>query len=406
MEYDLLEVIPDQKLVLRGKTSTVEALDTLTFVSIGPSETEIHYRADLSFLGGMAKAEFLLGPWCHRIGKKAVAGLHRALTPETALREESLLSKISAKTLVPLMATFTERGYLAMPNKGLSEYMNGKTVVLTGPTSGLGLAAACEFSRLGANLILVGRDPERLAHAKQRVLDFSGADEDRVRVFEAELSLVSEVHRIGAEIRASTPRIDVLVNNAGAVFSTRKETSEGHELSLSLNLLVPWTLTEVLLPALRASRGRVIQVSTGGIYTQAVAIDDLEFRHGDYDGLKAYARAKRALVAATEAIAERETTMGSGVTLHSMHPGWAATPGVERSLPRFNQVLRKTLRDSRMGADTIVWLACSQAVQGVSGRFWFDRIPRSTEVLPGTALGPKERITLSRWLETQSRLRS
>jgi dehydrogenase/reductase SDR family protein 12 len=126
------------------------------------------------------------------------------------------------------------------------------------------------------------------------------------------------------------------------------------------------------------------------MYTQTLQADDLENRAGAFDGVKAYAQMKRAQVLLAEHWAEEWRS--DGVSVHAMHPGWAATPGVARSLPGFNRVMERYLRDSRMGADTVVWLGSSPEVAAHSGKFWFDRKPRPTQlsVLGSAHLGKSE----------------
>lgn len=395
MRYCIEELETDRRIVLRGQGDGFSAFDTISIEPLSADSARIDYRAEITFHGPASHIEPLLSPWLNRVGRQAVAGLQRALTPQPP-QPPGMLSRIGQRLILPGAWSFTERGYLAMPDKGLSEFVDGRTYVITGPTSGIGLASACQLARLGGRLLLVGRDPERLARAMAEIRDFSGCANDKVICLDAELSLLSEVDRISQEIYYHAPRIDGLINNAGALFAERDETAEGNERALAINLLSPWFLTRELLPALRQAGGRVINVASGGMYLQPLHLDDMQYQQGPYDGSKAYARAKRALVAVTEHWAQTITD----VDFHSMHPGWAATPGVARSLPAFNRRLGKWLRDSRMAADTIVWLATSSAVAGDSGRFWFDRRPRPTALLPGTAVSAAERDALIEWLDS------
>jgi dehydrogenase/reductase SDR family member 12 len=397
MAYELVGMVDDEELVLEGRGDGFSAHDVIRFRAVGDGQTEIHYRARLSFSGLMGKVTPALKPWLDRVGKKAVEGLERALTIEDHVSEPSWWETSAARTAAEAYA-YTERGYLAMDNKGLSEFVDGKTMVITGPTSGLGLAAACELARLGARLVLVGRDGARLARACQEIVDFSGCSPQDLNVVTADLALMADVRVASAEIARVAGPIDVLINNAGALFNERGETSEGMERTLAINLLAPYLLTRELLPHLRAPGARVINVSSGGMYTQPMRLDDMGFKKGSYDGPKAYARVKRALVAMTEHMALEHPA--DHVTFNSMHPGWAKTPGVEKSLPTFDRVMRPLLRDSRMGADTIVWLATTKAVEGVSGSFWFDRRPRPTVVFPGTGVSVEQRAALMDWLAT------
>jgi NAD(P)-dependent dehydrogenase (short-subunit alcohol dehydrogenase family) len=271
-----------------------------------------------------------------------------------------------------------------MPRKALSEFADGKTILITGPTSGLGLAAATGLSSLGARLLLLGRDAGRLRKAKDEILEVSGAKDDQVQLYEGELTLKSELRRLGKKIRDENPRIDAVIHNAGALFNQREVTSDGHEKSFAIHLLAPWILTEELLPSLQAAQGRVILVSSGGMYTQPLPTADLESEQSRFDGTRTYARMKRGQVILGESWAQEWKKRGIPVESFTMHPGWAATPGVSKSLPRFEEKLRRHLRDSRMGADTMIWLATAQAVKNHSGQFWFDRKPRPTVLLPGT----------------------
>ena len=395
MTYHITRMTPHSELVLQGEGDGFRVVDTLRFRNAGNGTTTIDYVADMTFTGPARLLGPVLERWLRRMGRRAVAGLAQALTPQQTLPQPSWSDRLGHRALLPAFRAFTERGYLAMPDKSLSDYVDGRTYVITGPTSGLGLAAARELARLGARLLLVGRDGTRLAQAAEDVCAFSGCPASQVRVFEAELSLLSEVARIAPVLREAAPRLDGLINNAGALFAERDVTTEGHERALAINLLAPWRLTALLMPSLTAANGRVINVASGGMYGQALQLDDMQHTQPPYSGSKAYARAKRALVSLTEHWAQQHPQ----VTFHSMHPGWAATPGVAKSLPAFNRRLQRWLRDSHMGADTMVWLATAPVAAGGSGQFWFDRLPRPTAVLPGTAVTPAQQQALLAWLE-------
>ena len=394
MQYRITRLSPPREMVMQGEAQGLRALDTISLDDAGHGRTRIRYRADFTFTGPLARLESVLHPWLRRVGRQAVAGLERALTPEAQLPVPGLRDRLAHRTVLPAAWSFTERGYLRMANKGLSHRVDGKTFVITGPTSGLGLATACELARLGARLLLVGRDAHRLREAVATIRDFSGCEAAQLETFEAELSRLSEVARIAPVLQAAAPQLDGLINNAGALFAEHGVTEEGHERALAINLLAPWRLMSLLLPTLEAAGGRVINVASGGMYAQALHPEDMQFLAEPYDGSKAYARAKRALVDLTGTVAAAVP----GVTFHSMHPGWAATPGVARSLPTFNARLQRWLRDSRMGADTIVWLASAPVAGMGSGQFWFDRLPRPTAVLPGTDVTAAQREQLLAFL--------
>jgi len=176
--------------------------------------------------------------------------------------------------------------------------------------------------------------------------------------------------------------LDVLIHNAGVLPATRTETGEGHEVTLATHVLGPVLLTECLLPILaRSDDPRVILMSSGGMYTQSLPVDDPEYRAGRYSGATAYARTKRIQVALTPILARRWAAQH--VSVYSMHPGWADTPGVAASLPGFRRLTGPILRTPEQGADTAVWLAATNPAQP-TGRFWHDRRPRGEHYLPLT----------------------
>ena len=195
----------------------------------------------------------------------------------------------------------------------------------------------------------------------------------------------------------------MLINNAGALFNPRQATAEGFEKSFALLLLGPYVLTERLLPLLTNSESpRVVNVLSGGMYTQGLRTTMLAPRPSDYDGPTAYARAKRGLVILAE-IWGRQWA-GDGISVHAMHPGWVDTPGLETSLPAFHRQLGRWLRTPEEGADTIVWLAASPDAHRASGHFWLDRKIRATHVFRHTSESASERRELIRSLDALSGL--
>jgi dehydrogenase/reductase SDR family protein 12 len=264
--------------------------------------------------------------------------------------------------------------------------MEGKTVLITGASGGLGLAAAKRLSSLGARLIIVGRSESRLGKALASLSPDSKA-------LPADLSLLSEVNRLADQLISKEEQIDVLVNNVGVLLPEREVTTEGLERTLATNLAGQFALTNRLGPLLISSApSRIVNVSSGGMYAQKIEPEHLQFERGDYRGTMAYARTKRGQVILTEMWAER--LRGTGVVVHAMHPGWARTAGVRRSLPTFNKLMAPLLRSPEQGADTIVWLAASDEAAGTSGGFWFDRREVPTHLSPATQETRREREQL------------
>jgi len=269
--------------------------------------------------------------------------------------------------------------------------MDGEVVLVTGATSGLGLAAAQGFAALGAGVRMLARDPQRGERARAAVVAATGNAD--VEVCLCDVSDLASVRTFAAEFLAREERLDVLVNNAGVLPSTRTLSADGIELTFATNVVGPFLLTELLLPLLRESApARIVNVSSGGMYTRKLDVANLQSTEGEFDGPAAYARTKRAQVVLTELLAQR--LAGTGVVVHAMHPGWADTPGVQSSLPRFHTLMRPLLRTPEQGADTIVWLGAADEPARTSGEFWHDRRRRPTHRVPWTHESAADREAL------------
>ena len=314
------------------------------------------------------------------------------------MRSPGFLNTLMDRLILPGAAGFTRFGYACRERgwNGVDDSMEGRTMVVTGATSGLGLSAARSLAGLGARVVLVGRNPEKAEVARQDVVAASGNDNIAVQL--ADLGVMAEVRALAARLLKSEPAIHVLINNAAVLPDKRELTAEGLEQTFATDLLSPYLLTELLLPRLRDSApARIVNVLSGGMYLSGLEADDLEYEKGEFDGSRAYARAKRALMVLTEQWAEE--LVGSGVVVNAMHPGWADTPGVANSLPGFHGLMKPLLRSPEQGADTIVWLAAAPEAAQASGGFYLDREPHITTVLPGTGGDGRQRRTLRSALE-------
>lgn len=256
-----------------------------------------------------------------------------------------------------------------------ADALAGSVVAVTGANSGLGKATALGAARLGAEVRMLCRSVDRGAAARDEILrEVPGAV---LHVDECDLSSLEAVREVGAELARQVPSLHALVHNAGVMPPERTETPEGHELTLATHVLGPHILTEALRGSLAADGdGRVVFVSSGGMYTQSLDSEDPEFTRGPYTPTAAYARTKRMQVHLAEAWA-RELAR-DGVSAHSSHPGWADTPGVQTSLPGFSKALGPLLRSPESGADTTVWLLAAPEGHRTTGLFWHDRAPRPT----------------------------
>ena len=256
--------------------------------------------------------------------------------------------------------------------------VEGRTIVITGPTSGLGEATAERLAKGGANLVLLARNPTKLKALAHR-LDALGTGS--IESIVVDLGDREAVRSAGDQL-GRLDSLDALVNNGGALMNTRTESADGLELTFATHVVAGFILIERSIPALeRGNEPRIITVSSGGMYGNPISLTDLQTEK-NYSGTLAYSRAKRAQVDLTGEWAIRLAP--KGITVHAMHPGWAATPGVSDALPGFEKVIGPLLRTPEEGADTIVWLtAAPEAEIGTDG-FWLDRRRRPEAYLPNT----------------------
>ena len=264
----------------------------------------------------------------------------------------------------------------------------GRTIVITGANSGLGLATAQILARTGAEVIAVVRSEHKGRTAREQI-DAARLAPGRTDVEVADLEDLSSVRAL-ADRLAERECIDAVIHNAGAMFPARAVTMDGLERTYQVHVAAPFLLTHLLLEPLRASdHARVITVTSGGMYAQRLDAERVD-SPDRYRPALAYARAKRAQVALTAEWARR---VGPAVRFEVVHPGWADTPGVATSLPRFRALTAPILRTPEQGADTIAWLTLGP-LEHESGQLWHDRRPRSTHRRPGTRApsGEAERL--------------
>jgi dehydrogenase/reductase SDR family member 12 len=264
---------------------------------------------------------------------------------------------------------------------GAPATLEGQTVVITGATSGIGHATATALARLGAAVRFLARDPARAAGACRQIATASGSQQ--VSYGLANLDDPGSVRAFADDYLSTHSQLDVLIHNAGAIHPSYQANDAGTELTVAGQVIAPFLLTSLLLPALLAAgQSRVITVSSAGLYTQRLDPNVLQMPASGYRGVTAYAQAKRAQVALSREWARRLAR--TGVACHAMHPGWVNTPGIAAALPRFHRVMRPLLRTPGQGADTIIWLATTDPARLGSGKFWHDRRPRTEYRLPWT----------------------
>lgn len=274
----------------------------------------------------------------------------------------------------------------------------GRVVVITGATSGIGLAATRTWLAAGATVEIVARDAAKSARIADSLrAEFPAAGVGTTTADTADLDAL----RTAAEVlRSRHARIDALVHNAGALDAEHAYAPAGVEQTIASQVVGPFLLSALLFDPLCASEpGRIVWTASGGMYTEPLSVEGLTIGPDGYRGTVAYARAKRAQVTLAAMMADRVDP--TRLVVHAMHPGWARTPGVERSLPTFRRITGPLLRSPEQGADTLVWLAtASGAPVATTGRFWLDRRPRPIHRLGRTRASdtPAERARLWDWV--------
>ena len=243
--------------------------------------------------------------------------------------------------------------------------MDGRAVLVTGATRGIGLETAVRLAELGADVLVHGRDPGRGAAALAAVRAAS-APAAAPALYLADLGAPADVRRLAAEVTRDRPRLDVLVANAGVYAPERRVSAGGLELTLAVNVVAPVLLACSLLPALRAAApSRVVVLSSASHWTGEIHWDDLQLAApGAYDGLRAYDQSKLAVLMLTLALARR--LRGSGVTAVSLDPGDVATTMLASGWPGLPGI---PVED---GAVTSVYLASAPDAAGVSGAYFED----------------------------------
>ena len=244
-----------------------------------------------------------------------------------------------------------------------------KTILITGATSGIGLEAAQQLAAGGDRLVLVGRNPQKLADSAELVL---AAGAGAVDTLECDIASQSSVRQLAKAVEAGYDRIDVLANNAGGYHQTRTETEDGIEATFATNHLGGFLLTELLIDLLvQSAPARILFTSSVMHYGATLDFDDLGFREG-YSGEKAYSRSKLANVLYARALADR--LAGTGVTVNAFHPG-AVSTGIWNSLPWFGQPIvalskRLFFITAAEGAAALTFLATDPSVAEVTGAYF------------------------------------
>jgi retinol dehydrogenase 12 len=249
--------------------------------------------------------------------------------------------------------------------------MKDKVCVITGGTDGIGKAAAQGLAHLGAKLLIHGRDPEKGARAVAELR--ARSQNPAVEFLPADFSSLADVRRFAATVTAHTPRIDVLINNAGGMFAKRNLSQDGYEMTFAVNHLAPFLLTHLLLDTLKSGgQTRIVTTASDAHRSGAIRFDDLQASR-KYSTMRVYGTSKLANILFTRALAKR--LAGTPVTATCLHPGFVRTSFGRNLSPVARPIFRllsRLARSPEKGAETVVYLAASPQVQGASGGYYFD----------------------------------
>lgn len=262
-----------------------------------------------------------------------------------------------------------------MSNPNARHTMEGKVCMVTGATAGIGKVTARVLAEQGAHVIVVGRNEQKAAQTVQQINQKTGRDSAEFML--ADFASLAATQALAAWFRGTHRRLDVLVNNAGAMFMSRQESQDGIEMTFAVNHLGYFLLTNLLLDLLKASApARIVNVSSKAHEGAQLDFDDLECRK-NYAGMKAYGRSKLANLLFTYELARR--LEGSGVTANALHPGFVATNIGANNIPLFRRpvkwLINRVAKNVEEGAQTSIYLASSPEVEGVTGKYFVDCKP-------------------------------
>ncbi|XP_023700001.1 DHRS-12_like_SDR_c-like domain-containing protein isoform X1 [Paramormyrops kingsleyae] len=254
--------------------------------------------------------------------------------------------------------------------KDLEVSVAGRSFMITGANSGIGKAAAIVIAKRGGTIHMVCRNKDKAEEARAEIVKETGNKDIYIHILD--LTETRKVWEFAEAFKKKFKSLNVLINNAGSMLMQRELNAEGLEKNFACNTLGTYILTKNLIPLLEKSGDpRVIMVSAGIMLVKKLRVGDLQSERGRFDGTMVYAQNKRQLAVMTEQLAKTHP----GIHFSLMHPGWVDTPAVAEAMPDFHRSMRNKLRSPEQGADTVVWLAVSEAPAAAkpAGLFFQDR---------------------------------
>ncbi|MGD8759443.1 MAG: SDR family oxidoreductase [Anaerolineales bacterium] len=255
-----------------------------------------------------------------------------------------------------------------------SDGMTGKICMVTGATDGIGKATAMALAQMGATVVVAGRSEQKCVATVEQIVQKTG--NQQVEHMLSDFSVLAEVRQLAADFVRRNDRLDVLVNNAGAMFLRRSLSPEGYEMTFAVNHLAPFLLTHLLLDIIKASApARIVNVASGGHRRKVLDFDDLQSRKG-YSPMRVYGKSKLANMLFTYELAHR--LKGTSVTVNAMHPGFVRT-NMGANNGWFVRLMLPLIHIASLtpeqGARTAVYLASSPEVESVSGKYFINCAP-------------------------------
>ena len=371
-------------LQLSARAKMFSATDRIEVHSVTEDSCRLVYSADIKFT--ISQTEPFVRVYMERVGNVLMKRLRIAL-------EKANECEPPQKYLNPLSVPFwfTRKGW-NQRRKGFKATLScPRKILITGPTSGLGRSITTTLAAKGCSFVLVARSSSKLEQLKADLynLGFEGTLKSYVCDMADLKTVVATCNKIIDDDQVP----DVLINNAAALYAKPLEI-DGVERTTVVDLIAPWLIAQKLSPQMLAG-SCIINVTSGGMYAAGLDITELKRARKPFSGSRAYALAKRGLDVMSWGLNEK--LKEAGIRVHSMHPGWADTPGVVDSLPGFHKVTKRWLRNPFQGSDTIVWLAMNNPEQG--GEFWLDRVRQSRYLMPaGGRSMPDDYLRLSNFL--------
>lgn len=257
-----------------------------------------------------------------------------------------------------------------LPQKTTNTSMDGKRCLITGATSGVGYQAAVRLARAGAEMLVIGRNEDKLRALCQELTAFSNQP---AAYFVADLASLDQVRLVIRKILEQYPRIDVLINNAGVHMTTRQETEDGFEMAFAVNHLASFLITSLLLKRMiESAPARIIQVNSEGHRFNGLDLQDLHWKKRRYGGYRGYGSSKTAQLMTVWEL--DELLKGKGVSINAMHPG-AVKSNIGTNNGRLYNLFSKyliqpTLKNPVLSGEAIYYLAAAPEMEGISGRFF------------------------------------